>query len=33
LAQLTKNGQKFTKWPPSIPNGHKIHQRAVKYSK
>jgi hypothetical protein len=24
---------KYTKWPQNIPNGHKLHQMAVKFTK
>jgi hypothetical protein len=24
---------KYTRWPQNIPNGHKIYQMAIKYTK
>jgi hypothetical protein len=33
LVHDTKNGQKCTKWKQNVPNGHKISQMSVKYSK
>jgi hypothetical protein len=27
------NREKYTKWPPTIPNGHELYQMGVNYSK
>jgi hypothetical protein len=29
----SKLGKKYNKWPQTIPNGHKLYQMAIKYSK
>jgi hypothetical protein len=33
FVQTYQNGKKYTKWPQTIPNGHKLYQMAVNYSK
>jgi hypothetical protein len=30
LGTTYQNGEKCTKWPQDIPNGHKIYQMAMK---
>jgi hypothetical protein len=32
LTQFTKRGEKYTKWPQNVPNGHVSYQIAVKYT-
>jgi hypothetical protein len=27
------NWEKYDKWPQTIPNGHKLYQMSIKYSK
>jgi hypothetical protein len=31
LAQTYQNWEKYTKWPQTIPNCHKLYQMAIKY--
>jgi hypothetical protein len=33
LVQYTNTDEKYTKRPQNIPNGHKIYQTAIKYTK
>jgi hypothetical protein len=33
LVQTHQNGKKYTKWPQTIPNDHKLYQMALKLSK
>jgi hypothetical protein len=33
LATTYQNGNKYTKQPENVPNGHKLYQIAVKYTK
>jgi hypothetical protein len=33
LAASYQNGKECTKWPQSIPNGHKVYQIVTKYTK
>jgi hypothetical protein len=28
----TKMAKKITKWPQNLPNRHKVHQSAIKYT-